>query len=131
MLTANNLKFVSAQDFSLGLAIGFSAEPSSSKGKILCWETTTNSPNNKQMSLFRCAIHGHQTGQNSAVALPDRANNFGVYKYQFSLQICTALYHESYITKFLWRGVKSGGTSAPAAPASSAPLYIIFQSGYT
>ena len=41
----------------LGLAIGFSADPSSSKGKIVRLETTTNSPNNKQMSLIRCDIN--------------------------------------------------------------------------
>ena len=38
----------------LGPAIGLSAAPSSSKGKILRWDTTTNSPNNKQMSHIRC-----------------------------------------------------------------------------
>ena len=38
----------------LRTTIGFSADPSSSKGKIVRWETTTNFSNNKQMSLIRC-----------------------------------------------------------------------------
>ena len=40
----------------LGPAIGFSADPSSSKGKIMSWVTTTNSSNNKQMSLLDVII---------------------------------------------------------------------------